>query len=273
MRIRTAYSKCPVHHQTGLAAATPIAPRRPVRVAVKATATNCPYSTLGVKANASDNDIKQAYRKLVLQYHPDVNHASNAERRFMSIQQAYELLTGKARGADGRDGQRGDWAFHDWYWSFMQKRRWGNYKKGAGATSHTAHASSSSEAADAPPFHQQPEHKSTIRSQLAGLRHRAAIRANRKQPRWTAAAASDGAETTEADSEQQPEGGQPLEYDSTEMGDGCNMASGITDWEAAAAHAAAKQRFRASGSHKEQVMSQVAGLHRMAAAQEAGGLW
>jgi len=50
-------------------------------------------------------------------------------------------------------------------------------------------------------------------------------------------------------------------------------ATGITDWEAAAAHAAAKQRFRASGSHKEQVMSQVAGLHRMAAAQEAGGLW
>jgi len=80
---------------------------------LQATATNCPYSTLGVKANASDNDIKQAYRKLVLQYHPDVNHASNAERRFMSIQQAYELLTGKARGADGRDGQRGDWAFHD----------------------------------------------------------------------------------------------------------------------------------------------------------------
>lgn len=81
---------------------------------LQATATNCPYSTLGVKANASDNEIKQAYRKLVLQYHPDVNHASNAERRFMSIQQAYELLTGKARGADGRDGQRGDWAFHDW---------------------------------------------------------------------------------------------------------------------------------------------------------------
>lgn len=107
----------------------------------------------------------------------------------------------------------------------MQKRRWGSYKKGAGATSNTAHATSSSEAAGAP-FHQQPEHKSTIRSQLAGLRHRAAIRANRKQPRWTAAAASDGAETTEADSEQQPEVGQPLEYDSTEMGDGCNMASG-----------------------------------------------
>lgn len=77
--------------------------------------TNCPYSTLGVRPNADDTEIKQAYRKLVLQYHPDVCQTSGAERKFMSIQQAYELLTGKSRGADGRGGQqRGDWAFHDW---------------------------------------------------------------------------------------------------------------------------------------------------------------
>jgi hypothetical protein len=53
--------------------------------------------------------------------------------------------------------------------------------------------------------------------------------------------------------------------------------AGISDWEAAAAaHAAkaAKRRFNASSGHKEQVMSQVANLHRMAAtAQDAGGLW
>jgi hypothetical protein len=56
----------------------------------------------------------------------------------------------------------------------------------------------------------------------------------------------------------------------------CVAAAGISDWEAAAAaHAAkaAKRRFNASESHKQQVMSQVAGLHRMAAAQDAGGMW
>lgn len=55
-----------------------------------------------------------------------------------------------------------------------------------------------------------------------------------------------------------------------------SLSAGIADWEAAAAaHAAkaAKQRFSATESHKQQVMSQVAGLHRMAAAQDAGGLW
>jgi curved DNA-binding protein CbpA len=251
-----------------------------MRGAVKATASNCPYSTLGVPPSADDTEIKQAYRKLVLQYHPDVCQTSGAERKFMTIQQAYELLTGKGRGgADGRGGQqRGDWAFHDWYWSFMQKRRWGSYKKGsAAAASQAEHAASADPTGT--PFHQQPEHKSTLRSQLAGLRHRAAIRGNKKGPRYAGAAAGDGqAHVSQDDAEvqEQAEAMASLEYDSTEMSDGCNMASGISDWEAAAAeHAAqaAKRRFSATGRHKDQVMSQVAGLHRMAAtAQDAGGM-
>lgn len=57
----------------------------------------------------------------------------------------------------------------------------------------------------------------------------------------------------------------------------CLLCAGITDWEAAAAAhaaAAARRRFSATESHKQQVMSQVANLHRMAAtAQDAGGLW
>jgi molecular chaperone DnaJ len=81
---------------------------------VQASAGNCPYSTLGVSANASDTEIKQAYRKLVLQYHPDVCQSSGADRRFMTIQQAYELLTGKSRSAEGHSAQHGDWDFHDW---------------------------------------------------------------------------------------------------------------------------------------------------------------
>lgn len=116
------------------------------------------------------------------------------------------------------------------YWSFMQKRRWGGYKKGAaGAAGASSHASADPSGAS---FHQQPEHKSAVRTQLAGLRHRAAIRANRKGPRWTAAAAAAeaGAEGSsdqqQQQPEQQPEAMASLEYDSSEMSDGCNMASG-----------------------------------------------
>jgi curved DNA-binding protein CbpA len=49
------------------------------------------YKTLGVDKNASDADIKKAWRVLAKKYHPDVN--PNAEARFREISQAYEVLS------------------------------------------------------------------------------------------------------------------------------------------------------------------------------------
>lgn len=146
---------------------------------VQVSANLCPYSALGVQANASDKEIKSAYRQLVLQvgtcsryhsfprqrgahrdplhvccrinlgssctftasilpgschacahscpaaaliwcidfgvlqYHPDVN--SGQSSKFMTIQQAYELLTGRSRqDPNGNTSRRSDQAFHDW---------------------------------------------------------------------------------------------------------------------------------------------------------------
>jgi molecular chaperone DnaJ len=51
------------------------------------------YSTLGVARGASDADIKLAYRKLAMTYHPDRNNGSkDAEERFKSITEAYDVL-------------------------------------------------------------------------------------------------------------------------------------------------------------------------------------
>jgi len=50
------------------------------------------YETLGVGRNASEAEIKQAFRKLARQYHPDVNKDPNAEARFKEINEAYETL-------------------------------------------------------------------------------------------------------------------------------------------------------------------------------------
>jgi DnaJ-class molecular chaperone len=50
------------------------------------------YDILGVDKNASAQEIKQAYRKLALQYHPDKNKEKGAAEKFKEINQAYEVL-------------------------------------------------------------------------------------------------------------------------------------------------------------------------------------
>lgn len=54
------------------------------------------YETLGVPRNASEGDIKKAYRKLAMKYHPDRNQgdaAKEAEAKFKEVKEAYEMLS------------------------------------------------------------------------------------------------------------------------------------------------------------------------------------
>ena len=68
-----------------------------------------PYSILGVSRDASDEDIKKAYRKLSRIYHPDANinnpNKDQAEAKFKEIQQAYQqIMKEKEMGASGYTG-------------------------------------------------------------------------------------------------------------------------------------------------------------------------
>ncbi|MCZ2128486.1 MAG: molecular chaperone DnaJ [Anaerolineales bacterium] len=77
------------------------------------------YDILGVSRNASDDELKAAFRKLARQYHPDVNKEPHAEEKFKEINEAYGALSDaekRARydrfGKAGVNGGAG--GFHDY---------------------------------------------------------------------------------------------------------------------------------------------------------------
>ncbi|VVB16796.1 unnamed protein product [Arabis nemorensis] len=63
------------------------------------------YSVLGVSQNATLSEIKSAYRKLALNYHPDANKNPDAEERFIEISNAYEVLSDEMKSLYGKYGE------------------------------------------------------------------------------------------------------------------------------------------------------------------------
>ncbi|MCR5785777.1 MAG: J domain-containing protein [Eubacterium sp.] len=73
-----------------------------------------PYTVLGVSRDASDDEIKKAYRNLSRKYHPDANlnnpNKELAEERFKEVQQAYEdIMKQKQQGVGGGYGSYGSY--------------------------------------------------------------------------------------------------------------------------------------------------------------------
>ena len=82
------------------------------------------YEVLGVDRNASQDDIKRAYRKLARKYHPDVSKENDAEDRFKEVGEAYECLK------DEEKRSRYDQLGHSWDEPIRSRGAW---KRGSGS--------------------------------------------------------------------------------------------------------------------------------------------
>lgn len=69
------------------------------------------YDRLGVSKDASQDEIKRAYRKMSKKYHPDINKEPGAEEKYKEVQEAYETLSDDQKRAAydqyGPDGANG----------------------------------------------------------------------------------------------------------------------------------------------------------------------
>ena len=90
------------------------------------------YSVLGVPRSASDKDIRDAFRKLARQYHPDVNPGNaEAEERFKQISSAHEVLSDpETRAAYDKYGD--NWRNADQIEEQMRRRSAGGFGPGGG---------------------------------------------------------------------------------------------------------------------------------------------
>lgn len=80
-------------------------------------ATQC-YEILGLQKNASFKEVKQAYRKLSLRYHPDKNKDEDTGKKFREITEAYQMLKleqkrENARHKDVETAQEEFWRYYD----------------------------------------------------------------------------------------------------------------------------------------------------------------
>ena len=80
-----------------------------------------PYKVLGISPDATDEEIKQAYRRLAKKYHPDLNPGDEAAaKKMQEINAAYEKIKNPEKAASGSQGGYGGYTGYDPFGGYRQ---------------------------------------------------------------------------------------------------------------------------------------------------------
>jgi molecular chaperone DnaJ len=78
------------------------------------------YQTLGIEKDATSDEIKKAYRKLAMKYHPDRNAwDKNSENKFKEINEAYQVLSDSSKKQQYDRFGSTSWASWGWFWGWF----------------------------------------------------------------------------------------------------------------------------------------------------------
>ncbi|MDO4546510.1 MAG: DnaJ domain-containing protein [Clostridia bacterium] len=94
---------------------------------------NNPYKVLGLNENATDDEVKAAYKKLAKQYHPDINSSPYAEARMKEINEAYDTIIKGKYSPNGQASGRGGYAGHGGYGGYGGYGGFGGFGGGYGS--------------------------------------------------------------------------------------------------------------------------------------------